>query len=113
MSATLDKPNLDKPTDGPLGVYFVTSEAYPLVKVGGLGDVASALPKALAERGHDVRLFLPRYVGLPRQAPMLQLRVDAGRVTETFEVAPQGRFGQVQYYTVGPADGQIGRASCR
>lgn len=39
----------------------VVSEAYPLVKTGGLGDVAGALPAALAP--HDVRLttMLPGY----------------------------------------------------
>lgn len=39
----------------------VVSEAYPLVKTGGLGDVAGALPAALAP--HDVRMttMLPGY----------------------------------------------------
>jgi starch synthase len=42
-------------------VLYVASEAYPLAKVGGLGDVAGALPTALRERGVDVRLMLPAY----------------------------------------------------
>ena len=44
-----------------LSVLFVVSECVPLVKTGGLGDVAGALPQALRERGHDVRLIMPRY----------------------------------------------------
>jgi starch synthase len=33
--------------------------------VGGLGDVAGALPIALRERGHDVRIVMPRYGTIP------------------------------------------------
>lgn len=42
-------------------VLFLAAEAAPWVKVGGLGDVAGALPKALRQRGMEVRLMLPRY----------------------------------------------------
>jgi starch synthase len=42
-------------------VLFVASEAHPLAKTGGLGDVARALPGALARKGVDVRLLLPGY----------------------------------------------------
>ncbi len=40
---------------------FVTSEAYPLVKTGGLADVSGALPAALRQLGVDARLLLPAY----------------------------------------------------
>ena len=42
-------------------ILFVTSEAYPLVKTGGLGDVSSALPAALCNMGEDVRILIPGY----------------------------------------------------
>jgi starch synthase len=42
-------------------VLFASSEVYPLVKTGGLADVSGALPAALIESGHDVRVLLPGY----------------------------------------------------
>ncbi|HEX7934746.1 MAG TPA: glycogen/starch synthase, partial [Paraburkholderia sp.] len=39
----------------------VASELYPLLKTGGLADVAGALPPALIERGADVRVLLPGF----------------------------------------------------
>ncbi len=41
-------------------ILFVTSEYADLVKVGGLGDVSCALPKALSKL-HDVRVLIPGY----------------------------------------------------
>jgi len=42
-------------------ILFVASEVAPLSKSGGLGDVAAALPAALAARGHAVSVVSPRY----------------------------------------------------
>ncbi|MFA5839591.1 MAG: glycogen synthase GlgA [Candidatus Margulisiibacteriota bacterium] len=42
-------------------ILYVSSEVVPFAKTGGLADVAGSLPKALAELGHDVRIFMPRY----------------------------------------------------
>jgi phosphoglucomutase len=42
-------------------VLSVTSEFYPLVKTGGLADVAGALPGALAAEGVEMRTLLPGY----------------------------------------------------
>jgi gamma-glutamyltranspeptidase/glutathione hydrolase len=42
-------------------VLSVTSEAAPLVKTGGLADVAGALPGALAPLGVEMRTLLPGY----------------------------------------------------
>ncbi|MFP4203986.1 MAG: glycogen synthase GlgA [Opitutales bacterium] len=45
-------------------ILMVAPEVAPLVKVGGLADVVGALTKTLADRGHDVRVLLPKYQGL-------------------------------------------------
>ncbi|KAJ9562224.1 hypothetical protein OSB04_007384 [Centaurea solstitialis] len=51
------------PLAGPnvMNVILVASECAPWSKTGGLGDVAGALPKALAQRGHRVMVVVPRY----------------------------------------------------
>lgn len=57
-------------------ILFVTPEMTPFARTGGLGDVASALPKALATLGHDVRVVMPLYQMVrarqDRLAPVLQ-----------------------------------------
>ena len=55
----------------PLKICFITSEAVPYAKTGGLADVASALTSYLGRAGQDVRLFMPRY---------LQLKTDGARL---------------------------------
>jgi starch synthase len=45
----------------PLKILLVSAEVSPFAKVGGLADVAGALPKALKALGHDVRVAMPRY----------------------------------------------------
>lgn len=47
--------------DRRLKVLLVSVEVAPLAKVGGLADVAGALPKALRALGHDVRIAMPSY----------------------------------------------------
>ncbi|MFO7996072.1 MAG: glycogen/starch synthase [Dehalococcoidia bacterium] len=42
-------------------ILFVASEAFPLVKVGGLADVTSSLAIALQDLGHEPYLILPKY----------------------------------------------------
>ncbi|MBI2854418.1 MAG: glycogen synthase [Chloroflexi bacterium] len=75
-----------------LRVLFATSEVSPLAKVGGLADVAGALPSALRRLGHDVRLAMPRY-GLLNLAkdgkvsPVGKLDIQVLGRTETIEVS--------------------------
>jgi starch synthase len=44
-----------------LKILIVSAEVAPFAKVGGLADVAGALPKSLKALGHDVRVAMPGY----------------------------------------------------
>jgi len=48
-----------------MNIISVSSEVAPWSKTGGLGDVCSALPIALAKRGHRVMSVVPRYKSYP------------------------------------------------
>ncbi len=48
-------------------ILFISSEAYPLIKTGGLADVAGSLPIALQQQGQQVRLLLPAYQSILQQ----------------------------------------------
>lgn len=68
-------------------LLFVASEAYPLVKTGGLADVAGSLPEVLRQKGMDVRLLLPAYADVlaslaeaPVEVAELELAGTAARI---------------------------------
>ena len=61
-------------------VLFVTAEAYPLAKTGGLADVSRALPIALRRHGIDVRLLMPGY-------PRAYVRIENPRIVAKIEPA--------------------------
>src|SRR5439155_14677906 len=50
----------------PVRIAFVSAEAAPYAKVGGLADVAGSLPQALAALGHDITLYLPLHATIDR-----------------------------------------------
>ena len=60
-------------------VLSVTAECVPLVKTGGLADVAGALPAALAPEGVEMRTVLPGY------RPVTEALEGARAVFETAE----------------------------
>jgi len=68
-------------------VLFCVSEAVPLAKTGGLADVGGALPAALAQRGCDVRIALPRYGSITPSGWVgvgtVDVPVGGGQVTGT------------------------------
>ncbi len=61
-------------------VLFLSAEVAPFSKTGGLADVAGALPRALAELGHEVRVLTPLYRAVDRH----RLQPDGAPLTLTF-----------------------------
>lgn len=59
-------------------VLSVASEVYPLIKTGGLADVAGALPLALAETGVTMRTLVPGY-------PAVLAKLTGGREVAQFD----------------------------
>ena len=47
-----------------MNIVYLTSEAVPFAKTGGLADVCGALPKAVAELGHDATVIMPAFASI-------------------------------------------------
>jgi starch synthase len=78
-------------------LLFLSSEVAPHSKTGGLGDVAGALPWALASRGHHVRVVTPLYRGIDRT----QLKLEGAPLTLEF---PFGKVEVRQFSGVAPGE---------
>lgn len=72
--------------NGNMKVLFLAAEATPFSKVGGLADIAGALPIALRRLGVDVRLMIPRYGNMrdggPKCSRIASLDVPVGSGNE-------------------------------
>jgi starch synthase len=64
----------------PMKIAFVSSEAVPFIKTGGLADVAGALPKALNNLGCEVKVYIPKYSDIDENKLNLQYRRDIGEI---------------------------------
>ncbi|NLM13040.1 MAG: glycogen synthase GlgA [Epulopiscium sp.] len=75
-------------------ILFVSAEAIPFAKTGGLGDVAGALPYALKKLGADVRVVIPKYKCVS------QKYMDESKIVAEFPVYLEWRkqFAHVHEY---------------
>ncbi len=75
-------------------VLSVTSEFFPLIKTGGLADVAGALPGALGAEGIAMRTLLPGYpqvmAGIKSTQPLAAAELFGGPATLLSAKAPDG-----------------------
>ena len=53
-------------------VLFVSAEVSPFAKTGGLADVALALPRALAQKGVETLVVMPKYRGVEGKAELAE-----------------------------------------
>ncbi|NBF39272.1 MAG: glycosyltransferase [Spirochaetes bacterium] len=78
-------------------ILMVTSELFPLAKAGGLADAVADLSTALAGRGHDVRVVLPRYYFIDRE--------DLHRLPLEIHLDPEGSIPVYETRVAGPGPG--------
>ncbi|MGI8588596.1 MAG: glycogen synthase [Chloroflexia bacterium] len=88
-------------------ILLVAAEVAPFAKVGGLADVAGALPLSLHALGHDVRVAMPEYelvdkANFPMTPVLHDLDVPLGASAQQVDVnqAAMGRAGEVPVYLI-------------
>jgi starch synthase len=84
-------------------VLFAASECVPFSKTGGLADVVGALPRAVAQLGHQATVYLPLY----RQTHLENATTVIASITVPFDdryrfcaVLDGGKQHGVQYYFI-------------
>jgi starch synthase len=92
-------------TRTPLKILYVAAEAYPLVKTGGLGDVAGSLPPALRKLGVDIQVLLPAYESIRDRIPSLRNGPSLGEPLA-------GHATQLQYGCLGETDVPVVLVDC-
>ena len=75
-----------------MNIVFLTSEAHPYAKTGGLADVSFALPAALAQRGHKVSVIMPYY---KQQMRKLNLKIHSTHDLLSVPFGERREFAQI------------------
>lgn len=94
-------------------ILFVTSEAVPFIKTGGLADVAGSLARYIDRQKYDVRVILPKYACMDERWKnklrfhshfyvLLGWRNQYVGILETVEAGVHYYFIDNEYYFAGP-----------
>lgn len=75
-------------------ILFVSSEAVPFAKTGGLADVAGSLPIALEKLGIDIKVVMPKY----KTVKVKEDRTVIGRNLEVLFIENEKYFNRSQLY---------------
>lgn len=71
-----------------MNILFCSGEAHPFSKSGGLADVSYALPKALAKKGHEIKIITPLYQSIAARKDEFKLIGDVKiKIDNRFEKA--------------------------
>lgn len=88
-----------------MNIAFVTSEAVPYAKTGGLADVSGALPLELEKLGHNVILVLPYYQMIKKKnLPVSKVNgenacvIKAGRNLSVYFIENEKYFDRPELY---------------
>jgi starch synthase len=95
-------------------ILFVTSEAIPFIKTGGLADVTGSLARGLDPKKYDVRVILPKYACMDEHWKQdlrfcshfyvsLGWRSQYVGILETVEEGVHYYFIDNEYYFAGPS----------
>src|SRR3989338_10667700 len=79
-------------------ILFVSTEAVPFAKVGGLGSVMYSLPRALSELGHDARVMIPKYLSVDESVNKLKIDYRGLEVPTENENEPAHLICNVKRY---------------
>jgi len=81
-----------------LKVLFVSTEAAPFAKIGGLGSVMQALPNALRTIGCDARVMIPRYLSIDGAEHKIVMEKEGLKVPTDNEGEPSFLICNVKKY---------------
>ena len=72
-----------------MNIVYLTTEAIPFARTGGLGDVCGSLPNRTAALGHDVSIIMPAFQSIYHAG----LLVHPTDLSFTIPIGPKNRVG--------------------